>query len=339
MQIAKERFNPYALALEDAQGDIRELIKRAYFFHLTQAAVNKELERIISRATNDIEIPRLKSDARSSLVNFANAQRTIWQSALSPELITFVGAAMNSRNPPTPPSKLMGALNTGSVTFATAARGVPLQTFYKDVWKQRVEPVIDRLAQSRALDPNDFVGRNSLRNLAEMEVRYHDHLDRIDDLRATRTRLVVCSSHSDCSDRCARWQGRIYSLDGTSGTVDGHNYVPLETATDVYYTTKAGRTYKNGLLGFNCRHYLTEYRGQLLPTVSADERKAEYKITTRQRQLEREVRDAKARALYYKDTNPQEYKAYARRARETYAEYKQFSAENNRAYYPMRVRI
>ena len=121
--------------------------------------------------------------------------------------------------------------------------------------------------------------------------------------------------------------------------IDGNRYVPLETATDVYYTTKAGRVYKNGLLGFNCRHYLTEYKGQLMPTVSAKERRAEYAVTKRQRLLERDVRDAKAWAEYYKGVNTKEYRSYRKRASELYDEYVKFSEDNNRAYYPMRVRI
>lgn len=338
MQIAKDNINPYALRLEDAQGDIRELVKRAYLYRLSQGYVNRELDKIISEAVKNIEIPRLQNDARISLINFANAQRVTWQTTVGPELLEYLVIAMQSVSPPPPPSRIESEL-FGSMSFGTDERGVPLQRFYQDVWKQRVQPVIDKLVKERALDPNDLTGRNSLRNLAEMEVRYHDHQDSIDDLRASGARLVVCSSHADCSDRCAKWQGRVYSLDGTSGEIDGHKYVPLETATDVYYTTKSGRTYKNGLLGFNCRHYLTEYRGQLLPTVSAKERRAEYDITKRQRLLEREVRDAKANAQYYKDIDTKRYKEYARRARDIYAEYKRFSAENNRAYYPMRVRI
>lgn len=127
--------------------------------------------------------------------------------------------------------------------------GVPLSRYYSDVWRNQVKPVLDRLCDGVALDPNDYSGRNSLRNLAEMEVRYNDHLQSIEALKAAGERLVVCSAHADCSDRCAPWQGRVYSLDGTSGVIDGHRYVPLEQATDIYYTTKAGRVYKNGLLG------------------------------------------------------------------------------------------
>ena len=151
--------------------------------------------------------------------------------------------------------------------------------------------------------------------------------------------MVVCSSHADCSDRCAPYQGRIYSLDYTSGEIDGHKYVPLEVATEHFYTTKAGVTYKNGLLGFNCRHELEEYKGKLLPIISAEERKKEYNITKQQRELERAVRKARVQELMLKDIDFKGYKEAKVKAKAFYERYKQFSRDNQRAYYPDRVAI
>lgn len=337
MKIVKDNLNPYALLLEEAQEAIRELVKTAFLRKLPIFQVNERLEKIIRQATKDIAIPRLQSDARLSLVNFANKQRMTWeQSNLSPEAFVFIAMAARSSSPPKVPKKLTDEL---SPIFETDAKGVPLQRFYQDVFKERVTPTLDRLAKEQALDPHDFVGRNSLRNLAEMEVRYHDHEDSIAELKASGTRLVACSAHADCSDRCAKWQGRVYSLDGTSGVVDGHRYVPLENATDVYYTTKAGRTYKNGLLGFNCRHSLSPYRGELLPTVSAEERKKEYAVTRQQREYERDIRSAKAQAMYNETLDPKKSEALYKEAKRLYAEYKRFSHEHDRAYYPMRTKI
>lgn len=336
MRIARETFNPYAQAVEETQGDIRLLVKRAYLYGLKQGEVNRALQKIITKATADIKIQRLKEDARISLLNFANKQHITWQSmGLTPLALLFLGKAVSSERSIQAPTNVSAELSQ----YSTSAVGVPLQRYYQDIWKERVQPVIDRLARDNALDPNDFTGRNSLRNLAEMEVRYHDHLDAIDSLQKSGVRLVVCSSHADCSNRCAKWQGRVYSLDGTSGVVDGHRYVPLETATDVWYTTKAGRLYKNGLLGFNCRHHITEYSGQLLPTVSVEERKREYAVTQRQRELELAVRKEKTFAIECKDINAKEYKLHKRRMKEIYDKYVKFSADNNRAYYPMRTSI
>ncbi len=90
---------------------------------------------------------------------------------------------------------------------------------------------------------------------------------------------------------------------------------------EIYYTTKAGRTYKNGLLGFNCRHELRPYEGQLLPTISAEERKAEYAVTLRQRAMERAVRRKRVEALMLKDINKTWYLEARKKAAALYANY------------------
>lgn len=269
MKIARERYNPYVPLIEDAQTDIREIVKRAFLYREPKQKTENKLAKAIRTATDGIEIPRLKRDVTVSLINFANRQRVAWQSVgLTPEAVLFLASQKDLVKPRLSRVEAIreelfsagGLDGDGRIrTYNDSeARGVPLNRYYGDVWRERVQPAIREAAKANALDPNDYSGRNSLRNLSEMEVRYHDHLDNIDELKASGARLVVCSSHADCSDRCAPWQGRIYSLDGTSGVVDGHRYVPLETATDVWYTTKAGRRYKNGLLGFNCYDDKTE---------------------------------------------------------------------------------
>lgn len=340
MQDANGRLNIYAQTLEDAQTRIRDIVKRAFLHRSPYAATYRALGGVINRAVSQGKITRLKADAQQSLWNFANRQRLIWEeSALPPEIILILGqyAAKDFRPDKQTESRI--AREFRRFNAPVTDMGVPLHKYYKDVWDQKVKPTIDRLIESVALDPNDYSGRNSLRNLAEMETRYQAHLDRIEELKASGIKLVVCSSHADCSDRCAPWQGRVYSLDGTYGVVDGHRYVPLELATEIYYTTKAGRTYKNGLLGFNCRHELRPYEGQLLPTISAEERKAEYAVTLRQRAMERAVRRKRVEALMLKDINKTWYLEARKKAATLYANYMKYSKENERAFYPMRTAI
>lgn len=348
MRIAREWYNPYIVLIEDAQTDIREIVRRAFLSREPKDRTEKKLEKVIRETVGSIEIGRLKRDAAQALIAFANKQRRLWRTiGLSPEVVMFLAAEKSRKNPNLPrPGRVadeLASIPTDSevkLTYDNASsRGVPLGRFYSEVWRERIAPAIESAADSVALDPNDYSGRNSLRNLAEMEVRYHDHLDNIAELKARGVRLVVCSSHADCSSRCAPWQGRVYSLDGSSGVVDGHRYVPLETATDVWYTTKAGRRYKNGLLGFNCRHRLEPYAGQLLPTVTAAERKAEYRITLNQRRLEREVRHAKVNAAMNKGLDSAAYRNYLAQAREASKRYLAYCKENGRAAYPMRTAV
>ena len=229
--------------------------------------------------------------------------------------------------------------------------GVPMKKFSEEYINKNVKPVFERLSKQYPFDPasvpsgksvfNERVKHiNSLRNRAELEVRYNGHLENIKNLKEQGNKLVIASSHADCSDRCAQWQGRVFSLDGTTGTTpDGRKYVPLEVATDVYYTTKAGKVWKNGLLGFNCRHYLVAYKdGYLFPKPNPKEEERQYDITVKQRQYERNVRYWRTRAMYEKGIDQNAYKKAREKAISWNEKYIEFSHSNGRAYYPSRTK-
>ena len=346
---APDPLNEQASVLIDAQTDIKTAIKQNVLSGRGRELVKAEVRKIIDRAIARIRSPTLKQDGRVSLMRFADRAYTQFitnlQSIALPLLPAVVvlmrGIIAKEQRGEfyvlSTPAEYKAATQLGYTAYN---KGIPLQEFQKK-YIDRVTNALGNLAQINALDPNDFSGRNSLRNLAEMQVRYERHQNEIADFKQRGTRLVVCSVHADCSDRCAKYQGRVYSLDGTEGyTEDGKHFVPLEVATDVYYTTKIGRVYKNGLLGFNCRHKLFEYKaGMVIPTVSEEEQKREYAVTRRQREMERDVIEAREKALEQKDVNIYEYRKWRKLAQERYAAYKKFSKGNGRAYYPDRVKI
>lgn len=342
MKAAFDKLNPYALAFENAQTLIREIVKKAFLRQVPMSAAREAIIKVIEKATQNEKIPRLQDAGRRSLWAFAETQLQTWRSMdIDAEMLLFLGEWRQKKQP----EERSVYTDTEDEDRGESApprvydMGVPLQQYYKDVWENKVKPTIDRLVEDTPLDPNDITGRNSLRNLAEMEVRYNGHLDNIAELKNAGVKIVACSSHADCSDRCAPWQGRLYSLDGTSGTIDGHKYIPLEVATDIYYTTKAGITYKNGLLGFNCRHHLSPYRGELLPQISAKQRKKEYEVTKQQRAMERAVRKVEAKAIMLKDIDARAARQAKREATKLYQKYMDFSVANNRAFYPSRIEI
>lgn len=217
------------------------------------------MEKVIQESVKQIPIWQLKDAAVRSLRNFANKQyNTLFRALGLPSAFLMLIASVIDESIPAKQREVIARqieLNYSE----NIPVGVPLQTYAKQYTEEKLKPVLDELSTQNALDPDDVSGRNSLRNRAEMEVRYDEHLESISKLKEDGNKLVVASSHTDCSQRCSPWQGRVYSLDGTSGTTpDGRKFVPLEEATDIYYTTKAGRTYKNGLLGFNCYDDVTE---------------------------------------------------------------------------------
>lgn len=304
------QLNPQAITLEDAQGEIKKTIKDAYLAGKSRRETERLVALIIAAAVKKLHTPAL----------IDCAPRSLWTMA----------------------RKVYSNFSTlDAETLKTVAKGVPTGQYPKTYMKQ-VNDTLRKIADIQALDADDVTGRNSLRNRAEMEVRYEYHQNEIADFKKQGAKLVICSTHADCSDRCYPWQGRVYSLDHTTGiTADGKRYIPLETATDIYYTTKAGKTYKNGLLGFNCRHRLYKYEdGMQVPYVSAKEQKQEYAITVRQRQMETQIRHYREEYLIYHGTTNE---ALAQRARKKAIalnnRYIAFSQKNERAYYPDRVKI
>lgn len=372
-EYAPDPLNEQASVFVDAQTDIKTAIKQGALSGESRQLIKAKIKDIIDKAVARIRSPTLKEDGKISLMRFADrayADFKIALNGISPLIISSVIILMRAVSEAGNNEKTYIPHGTVEITaakrlavyeglkYSAYNKGLPLQEFQQK-YMSRVTNALENLAQANALDPNDFTGRNSLRNLAEMQVRYERHQDEISDFQRG-TRLVVCSVHADCSDRCSKWQGGVYSLDGSSGyTPDGRYYQPLENATDIYYTTKAGRTYKNGLLGFNCRHKLYEYKaGMVIPSVSEEVQRAEYAVTKRQREMERAVISAREQALVFKDTGSvvyrrngkpvinkatgkplTQYSKWKNIAQKRYAEYKQFSENHGRAYYPDRVKI
>ncbi len=334
--------------MEEAETLIRLTVQSEYIKNTPLQIISRKILEIIKKALAKVKVPSLKESAKVSLLNFYRRQYQELNRISRDKLLIAVFLADYIAEKKKPSASQISALKREQITirnnqvyFKQNSFGVPLQKFSKKYIKENISPVYERLEKQFPLDPNDISGQNSLRNLAEMEVRYQSHLDQIEDLRNKGVKLVIASVHSDCSERCAKWQGRVYSLDGTYGTTDdGRKYVPLEVATDVWYTTKAGKRYKNGLLGFNCRHYLIPYKsGFMFPKPNVQEERKQYDITKKQRELERNVRYWRTKAINQKQVDRQGYLYSRQKAIEWNKIYIKFSQENNRAYYPSRTAI
>lgn len=249
-----------AIALEEAETRIRETVKNEFFKQAPAATIGKKVDKIIFEALKDVKIPALRDAALRSLRNFAQRQYNELKRSFGTNMTVLLALLKLTDTGASDAAKQASRRTLVNRGYDDAnLYGTALKKFSEDYMRKNVRPALDRLAKQFTLDPDDVSRRNSLRNRAEMEVRYNGHLEQIDDLRAAGYKLVIASTHADCSERCRPWQGRVYSLDGTSGiTDDGRSYQPLENATDVWYTTKAGKRYKNGLLGFNCFDDQTE---------------------------------------------------------------------------------
>ena len=348
-------LNNQARLLEDAQTDIRLLVKDSVIHREPWTFIGEKVKKLLAAVVKAITIKDLKKAAAESLWRFAYKQYKTYKDLFGGDFATFALLLVTASNKPDTERKRAfdKLVKAGKITTEKGGKGiyipkmqvnqygVPNRVFMRDYMHEQVKPVLDRLVKDFALDPDDIDGRNSLRNRAEMEVRYDFHIRQIEGYKAKGVKLVICSTHSDASPRCAPHQGKVFSLDGTYGTTDdGRPYEPLENATDVWYTTKAGKRYKNGLLGFNCRHHLVEYKtGFAFPEPDAEKERKEYAITKQQRYLERQTRHFETVALTAKGVDWKTYEQAKKLAQQWKAEYIRFSHDNGRAYYPSRIEV
>lgn len=214
--------------LMDCQTEIKLLIKQAMHDVSVMATFESRKNKIIDEAVEQLDDEELKETAARVLREFADKEYRIMVSLLQlgnlPLVIAFAGG------------DLVKAVNKNIVQKEINAKIYNLS-------KSVINKAYSHLGNSQA----KVSYSQSLYGKSELNARYKEQQEMVENLRK-KTNLVICDTHSDCSDRCFPWQGRVYSLDGTSGTTsDGRKYVPLEVATNAVF-----KGHRNGLLGYNC---------------------------------------------------------------------------------------
>lgn len=356
-QAKNEGLNWQTILIEEAETELKVIIKQAILQGLPFAQVNAQIIRAVNKYIADIEITELKERAKKILYDYATREYWRIKDAVRGFNLTLFDlmllSATNKRVKGAqareirravarlPSFNLRGITANNAVTETDTGYfeiGQALQTYSK-TYMSLVEKAFNELAESTARD--GYASNVSLRNIAEMTVRYDKHVAELSTLKNNGVRLAWTSTHANCSRRCEPWQGKLYSLDGTSGTIDGIRYRPLEVATDIYYTTKAGKTYKNGIIsGFNCRHYLIPYeKGNKPVEVPAEVVEKQREINERQRELERDIRRYRDLALVYKSVDKVKYTTYRQLAEDKNNEYIAYSRKNKVAFYPSRTKI
>lgn len=331
----------------NAEVRIKELILSNRFNGDNKKEIEKEILKIIQETASKINNPILKQQAIRSLK--INAQKWFYETDIKFKKIKkYVSNAFGSVY-----SLPIG--NDGSVNlsqFDTSFRdkitlskqaGVPLIKDYDKAIKQTIK--------SLSSQPTEYVDKNgkkmSLRNLAEMKTRYDKTLEDVSKLKEKAKNnkdeyadLVWTSSHSDCSLRCQPYQGRLFSISGKTGVINGIKYTPLDEAL-------AGlKGDGNGIIsGYNCRHTLIPYNGEKQGPreYSSKEIAKERAINQKQRYMERNIRNAKVeekllRRIGTKESLQQAKELRLKWRKET-IKYQSFSLKNGRAYYLWRTRI
>ena len=211
-----------------------------------------------------------------------------------------------------------------------------------DDYEKKVKSEIIRLSKDPAniyrTDKNGKPYKMSLRNYAEMRTRYEANLkDLAKYQQDEKVDLVWTSSHPDASHRCSPYQGKLYSISGKSGTIDGITYTPLQEALE------GPRGDGNGIInGYNCRHRLIPYtpKSRAPQEYNQNQVRQENAITQRQRQYENNIRNMKLEERVLRaNNNTREAKALRNRWQKLTNNYKEFSLKNQRPYYEWRTRV
>ncbi len=220
-----------------------------------------------------------------------------------------------------------------------------------DNYVEKVERVMDKISQVTFLAVNSSGARVSLRNKAEMEVRYQDMLEDLKGLKDEK--FVIVSQHKDSSLRCACWQGLIYlkDTDGTDVSLLNwhewntiHNHIepkPIGYTKDnqPYYSLRDAM--EHGLFSYNCRHRFIKYEpGVKVPKqlpYNPDEESKHSKVDQKMRQMEQNIRRAKERQTLA--LTPKERKKWQTRSRKLQADYSDFCKANNRVRNEWRTSI
>lgn len=330
MEIASSRPQTNTEIILDLQSEIKQFVKNAVLNAFMLIGFNDKVMKMIVDGLEPIDDEDLKEVATRTLFRFAQ-QEFRWQSEL-------LG---------------LGILPVALVAYRPElVRDADIQVMQEVINNTVKELPLERLNQTYSQLGNSQAKVSfgqSLYGKAELNARYQEQQKMVSDLKE-KTKLVICDTYSDCSDRCKEWQGRIYSLDGTSGiTEDGKKYIPLEVATNAIF-----KGHRNGLLGYNCRHKLVAYKtGMRANKVSETERKREYEITKEQRLLEREIRKHKDMALSFqrgrqntKQFSKQQvefmnnkYQEHKYKADILTKQYYKFCEDNNRVKYSSRLKI
>lgn len=344
----RQNLNWQAIIIEEAQTQIKVIVRNAIMGvsgYSTFAQMRAKIKKTIREAVAELESADLKKIVSASLERFA--EQLIGRSMVAMGiptnlLITYYGLFKSGMTMPSIAKQVSQQINKNLQPLDVERRALPIATagdMYDKEYRELVKPVYEQLISAEPM----YDERISLRNIAEMTVRYERTSKSIEDLKASGVNLVQSSQHANCSKRCEKWQGGYYTLDDTYQVVDGITFQPLSNATDQYYTTRAGKTYKNGhITGYNCRHYLRAYRkGYSMPMVSAEEVAKQREIDHKMRYLERQIRKWKDSSLIYKGDARFEKQYLQAVAKTKYwnKTYIDYAKANKRAFYPSRTDV
>lgn len=153
------------------------------------------------------------------------------------------------------------------------------------------------------------------------------------------TRIIEVSSHSGARPKCAKDQGKLFSLDNKSG------YVTDSSGRKIKYYPFSSSSYgqSDGLFGINCGHsgypFINGRSTQTYFPYDEEENAEQYRKIQKQRELERRVRASKRECAMLKNGDPEMFKKASVRLKQRSARLKGYCSENDLTYQNERTSV
>ncbi len=173
---------------------------------------------------------------------------------------------------------------------------------YTDRIKETLNEINERLANNTMTLTGSDGRKLSVRNLAEIETRYKLISEDLKRNGVEVNDFVIASSHSDASERCSWWQGKIFIVDLEINSRPMGQYKGFKPNQDIlgyidgkpYYSLL--QACQNGFLSYNCQHRLIKYyKGAKPPETDFVTVHKNRNMTAIQRNMENTIRKYKRR--------------------------------------------
>ncbi len=183
--------------------------------------------------------------------------------------------------------------NTGAVITGAESRQQALRKTIRQFNDKGITGFVDK--RGRNWTPEAYV--NMAMRTTAGSVANEVQTARCEDMGVN---LIQIDSHSGARPKCAKDQGKIFSLDNTSGTTEDLNGRKIR----YYPWNSSSYGEPDGILGINCGHHKFPFVPGVniqrhFPTEDMDANNCLYKQTQVQRALEREVRKQKRECMLF----------------------------------------
>lgn len=236
--------------------------------------------------------------------------------------------------------KLPHSYSEADKMWKEAKGAVRVQDYSKKLKQQMAQ-----LAQTPAVTHEKGKHSISLWQKAELDVRYEHQMKMLEDAKKEGD-LYWISSHPNASSRCAPYQGKLVSL------TEHANYPNFRVRKEgrfwVYslpdiMVKKDKYGYQNNIIcGFNCRHHLIKFDGQLPPKhYDAEDVKKQREIEQNIRAMERAIRNKKQnlKMLLMKNNGKKDISKLKKEIDNMITKYKSYCERNGYAWEQYRIEV